>query len=45
MLEKLKNVEKRYEKLSAELFKPEVISDREKYAALMKEMKSLSPVV
>lgn len=45
MLEKLKNVEERYEKINAELFDPEVISDREKYAALMKEVKSLSPVV
>lgn len=45
MIEKLKNVEKRYEKINEMLFDPQVIADREKYAALMKEMKMLSPVV
>lgn len=45
MLEKLKNVEERYEKINSELFDPEVIADREKYAALMKEVKNLAPVV
>ncbi len=45
MIEKLKNVEKRYEKINEMLFDPQVIADREKYAALMKEMKTLSPIV
>lgn len=45
MLEKLKNVEARYEKINGDLFDPEVISDREKYAALMKEIKNLTPIV
>lgn len=45
MLEKLFDVEKRFDEISAALCDPEVLSDREKYSALMKEHKSLSPVV
>lgn len=45
MLEKLKNVEKRYEKINNDLFDPDIVSDMDKYAALMKEIKNLTPIV
>ena len=45
MLEKLKNVEKRYEAVNEMLFDPQVVSDQENYKALMKELKTLTPVV
>lgn len=45
MLDKLKNVEERYEKLNSELFDPDVVSDMDKYTALMKEVKNLTPIV
>ncbi|MBE6746889.1 MAG: peptide chain release factor 1 [Ruminococcaceae bacterium] len=45
MLEKLKNVEKRYETVNEMLFDPQVVSDQENYKALMKELKNLTPVV
>ncbi|MBR2316234.1 MAG: peptide chain release factor 1 [Clostridia bacterium] len=45
MLEKLKNVEKRYETVNEMLFDPQVVSDQENYRALMKELKTLTPVI
>lgn len=45
MLSKLKETEKRYEDLEAELAKPETVSDVEKYTKIIKEYKSLTPVV
>lgn len=45
MLDKLKNVEERYEKLNSELFDPDVVSDMDKYTTLMKEVKNLTPIV
>lgn len=45
MLEKLFDVEKRFDEISAALCDARVIGDREKYSTLMKEHKSLSPVV
>ena len=45
MLEKLKEAERKYEKMEAELSMPEVFSDKERYAALMKEYKGLTPVI
>lgn len=45
MLEKLKNVEERYEKINSEIFDPDIVSDMDKYAALMREIKNLTPVV
>ena len=44
MLEKLAAVEKRFEEVSKALCDNEVIADREKYSALMKEHKNLLPV-
>lgn len=45
MLEKLKDAEKRYEEINKRLTDIEVINDNKQYAALMKELKSLTPLV
>lgn len=45
MLEKLKAVEARYEEVGAALSDPAVVSDQDRFRALMKEHKELSPVV
>ena len=45
MLDKLKNAEKRLEKINESLTDMEVINDQDKYKALMKEYKQLSPIV
>lgn len=45
MLDKLAGIEERYEKINEQLCLPETVSDQEKYPKLMKELRSLSPVV
>lgn len=45
MLEKLKDAEKRYDEINEKLTDIEVINDNKQYAALMKEIKSLTPLV
>ena len=45
MLSKLADTEKRYSAIEEELSKPETVADVEKYTKLIKEYKSLSPVV
>lgn len=45
MLEKLINVEKRFEEVNALLCTSEIASDMEQYTKLMKELKQLTPVV
>lgn len=45
MLDRLSSVEKRFEEVSEMLFDANVISDIEKYTALMKEQKNLEPIV
>ncbi|MDR1805630.1 MAG: peptide chain release factor 1 [Clostridium sp.] len=45
MLEKLHDIETKYEALSAEVCEPEVISDRARYTAAMRELRQLEPVV
>ncbi len=45
MLDKLVNVEKRFEEVNALLCNGDVASDIEKYTSLMKELKQLTPVV
>ena len=45
MLEKLKEAERRYEGMETELSLPEIFSDPERYAALMKEYKGLTPII
>ena len=45
MTEKLIEAEKRYEEISEKLADADVVSDQEQYKKLMKEFKSLSPLV
>ena len=45
MLEKLKEAERRYERMERELSEPEIFSDPERYATLMKEYKGLTPII
>lgn len=45
MIEKLKNIKLKYEQLETELSNPDVTSDVEKYRSLMKEHRSLYPIV
>ena len=45
MLEKLKEVEIRFEKIEEDLYNPETISDTKKYASLMKERANIAPIV
>ena len=45
MLEKLKDAERRYEGMEKELSEPEIFSDPERYATLMKEYKGLTPII
>ena len=45
MLDKLKNAEKRLEKINESLTDMDIINDQTKYKALMKEYKQLSPIV
>lgn len=45
MLEKLAGIEERFEKVNELLCLPETVSDQEKYTRLMKELRSLTPVV
>lgn len=45
MLDKLEQVEKRFEKVNELLCLPETVADINEYTALMREMKTLTPVV
>lgn len=45
MLDKLQQVENRFEKVNELLCLPETVSDQNKYASLMKELKNLTPIV
>ena len=45
MLDRLKEAEKRYITIEEELASPDVFSDQEKFAALMKDYKSLTPII
>ena len=45
MLEKLKDAERRYIGMEKELSDPEIFSDPERYATLMKEYKGLTPII
>ncbi len=45
MIDKLSEAEKKYEELSELLTKPEIISDAAEYRRLMKEYKSLTPII
>ena len=45
MLEKLKDAERRYIDIETELASPEIFSDPERYATLMKDYKGLTPII
>lgn len=45
MLDKLNNAEKRLEEINESLSDPEIINDQNRYKALMKEHKQLTPIV
>ncbi|MBQ8613558.1 MAG: peptide chain release factor 1 [Ruminiclostridium sp.] len=45
MLDKLKIAEERYEEINEKLMDPEIVSDQSQYKALMKEHKTLTPLV
>lgn len=45
MLNKLKDAEKRYIELEASLALPDVFSDTERFASLMKDYKALTPII
>ena len=45
MLEKLKDAERRYMAMEEELASPDIFSDQERFTALMKDYKALTPVI
>lgn len=45
MLDKLKQVEERFEEINSELCRSDVVADMERYKKLMQELKTLTPVV
>ena len=45
MLDRLKEAEKRYIAMEEELASPDVFSDQQRYASLMKDYKALSPII
>ena len=45
MIDQLTHVETRYEKVNELLCLPETVSDQQKYAELMRELKNLTPIV
>ncbi len=45
MFEKLLQMEQKYEDINTQLSDPDVINDRDKYTAFMKEYKNLTPIV
>ena len=45
MFEKLLAMTEKYQNMSEQLSSPEIIADREKYAALIKEYKNLTPII
>ena len=45
MTDKLNGIEERYEKINELLCSPDIISNQQEYAKLMKEQKNLTPVV
>jgi len=45
MFDKLKEVEARYEEISSLLMEPDVVSDQKGYTKLMREYKSLTPLI
>ncbi len=45
MIEKLKEAEIKYQKLTDELYDPEIVNDQERYKKIMREHKVLTPII
>ena len=45
MIEKLQEVENRFEEVNELVCNPDIVCDQEKYTKLMRELKHLTPVV
>lgn len=45
MQDKLRNIERRYEEINAQLSDPDILANQEKYVALMKELNEISEIV
>ena len=45
MLDKLKGAEERYIKMEEELASPDIFSNQERFTAVMKEYKTLTPII
>jgi len=45
MFDKLAEAEQRYEEINEKLMEPDVVADNKQYAALMREHKSLTPII
>ena len=45
MLDKLNSIEDRFERINSDICDPDIVSDIEKYTALMRELKTLTPIV
>ena len=45
LFNKLESIEKKYQELNHKLYDPEIVSDQETYKSIMKEHKSLLPIV
>ena len=44
MIDKLADIERRWEQDGIQLYQPEVINDNERYTAVMKEYRTLTPI-
>ena len=45
MVDKLQEIEKHFEEIEQKLFDPNIVSDQQKFTELMKEQKTLTPIV
>ena len=45
MIEKLAQVEARYNEVSEKLMQPDIVSDQKQYRDLMREHKNLTPII
>ena len=45
MFQKLGSIKEKYEAIGQSLMDPDIVSDNQKYASLMREYKNLSPIV
>ncbi len=45
MLNKLKDAEKKYQEMTDSLYSPDIVNDQDKYKKLMREYKTLTPII